>query len=259
MPDRTLLSIYNELYHPANGANYIAIYLTPFLGNDVVVGVPAGTWQVRLHGLDDPRRRASTPGSSATIRPTSATAAHYLALLLHREHRTSTPRRSARSPAASASSRSPISTRRRRRAHITSSQGPTRDGRPKPDIAAPGTDIVAANGFGDPDEPWIAMTGTSMASPYVAGVVGLMLAVEPTLTAAQILGILKATAQPLPGGTYRVGERLRLRGDLAGGLRREASRALMRTELRNPPASRRGPASRQPAAADPSQAAPRAP
>ena len=46
------------------------------------------------------------------------------------------------------------------------------------------------------------MTGTSMASPYVAGVVGLMLAVEPKLTAAQILGILKATAQPLPGGTY---------------------------------------------------------
>ncbi|WP_394890523.1 S8 family serine peptidase [Mesorhizobium sp. AaZ16] len=90
----------------------------------------------------------------------------------------------------------------RRRAHITSSQGPTRDGRPKPDVAAPGTEILAANGFGDPAEPWISMTGTSMASPYVAGVVGLMLAAEPNLTAAQILGILKATAQPLPGGTY---------------------------------------------------------
>ena len=32
----------------------------------------------------------------------------------------------------------------------------------------------------DPAEPWIPMTGTSMASPYVAGVIGLMLAVEKT-------------------------------------------------------------------------------
>ena len=68
-------------------------------------------------------------------------------------------------------------------------------------------------------DPWIEMTGTSMASPYVAGVIGLMLAAEPTLTAAQILGIIKATARPLPGATYRVGERFRFRRDLAGGLR----------------------------------------
>ena len=32
---------------------------------------------------------------------------------------------------------------------VSSSQGPTRDDRMKPDIAAPGTDIVAANGFGE--------------------------------------------------------------------------------------------------------------
>ena len=62
----------------------------------------------------------------------------------------------------------------KQRAHASSSQGPTRDGRCKPEIAAPGTNVVAANGFAHPDEPWISMTGTSMASPYVAGVVGLM-------------------------------------------------------------------------------------
>ena len=37
-----------------------------------------------------------------------------------------------------------------------------------------------------------------MSSPYVAGVVGLMLAIQPSLTAAQIGGILQRTAQPLP-------------------------------------------------------------
>ena len=80
--------------------------------------------------------------------------------------------------------------------------GPTRDGRPKPDVAAPGTNIVAANGFADPDQPWIALSGTSMASPFVAGVAGLMLAVAPELTSAQIEGILRRTARPLPGASF---------------------------------------------------------
>ena len=54
---------------------------------------------------------------------------------------------------------------RGRRIAITSSQGPTRDGREKPDVAAPGSDIVAAKGFSGPSDAWIAMSGTSMASP----------------------------------------------------------------------------------------------
>ena len=82
------------------------------------------------------------------------------------------------------------------RIHISSSQGPTRDGRPKPELAAPGTRITAAKGF-DPDEHWTVMTGTSMASPYAAGVAGLMLAANPKLTASQIQGIMQRTARPL--------------------------------------------------------------
>jgi subtilisin family serine protease len=84
-----------------------------------------------------------------------------------------------------------------RRINPTSSQGPTRDKRQKPDIAAPGTDIVAAKAFTDGE--WVKMTGTSMASPFVAGVAGLMLSVNPGLTGAQIGGILQRTAEPLPG------------------------------------------------------------
>ena len=47
------------------------------------------------------------------------------------------------------------------------------------------------------------MTGTSMASPYVAGVAAHMLAREPRLTATQIVGIMRRTAQPLPGSDYK--------------------------------------------------------
>jgi hypothetical protein len=88
------------------------------------------------------------------------------------------------------------------RIHVSSSQGPTRDGRYKPEIAAPGTDIVAARGFSPPDRRFVAMTGTSMASPFVAGVAARMLQIEPRLTATQILGIMRRTAQPLPGADY---------------------------------------------------------
>jgi subtilisin family serine protease len=92
---------------------------------------------------------------------------------------------------------------RQERIHITSSQGPTRDGRQKPDVAAPGTGVVAASGFTGPDVAWTAKTGTSMASPYVAGVAGLMLSVDRELTAAQIIGIIHRTARPLPGSDYQ--------------------------------------------------------
>jgi len=78
------------------------------------------------------------------------------------------------------------------------------DGRNKPDVAAPGTQILAANGF-SAEGNWLRMTGTSMASPYAAGVIGLMLAVDRQLTAAQIVGILHHNATPLgdQGSSWR--------------------------------------------------------
>jgi subtilisin family serine protease len=41
-----------------------------------------------------------------------------------------------------------------------------------------------------------------MASPYVAGVVALMLAENPQLSAAQCQAILQRTSRPLPGASY---------------------------------------------------------
>ena len=52
----SFLSVYNELYHPANGANYIAIYLSPQLREAELVGVRPGQWLVRLIGARGARR-----------------------------------------------------------------------------------------------------------------------------------------------------------------------------------------------------------
>lgn len=88
-----------------------------------------------------------------------------------------------------------------------SGRGPTLDGRIKPDIAAPGVFIAAADGASNTG--YINMSGTSMASPFVAGVVALMLQADPSLTPAQVKSILTSTAQdwgpPGPDSDYGAG------------------------------------------------------
>jgi hypothetical protein len=203
----THVSIYNELYHPTNGANYIAIYLSPDENPDIRLyrGIQAGVWKLRLRGeeirdgrfdawieRDDPgevgrdaeRRFFRFPSffsakSNIDSHSISSLACGHRVIAVANLDEV------------------------RQRIHVTSSQGPTRDSRCKPEIAAPGTDVVAANGFAGPEEPWVTMTGTSMACPYVTGVVGLMLAANPEITAAQCAGILLRTARPLAGASYK--------------------------------------------------------
>jgi subtilisin family serine protease len=200
----TTLSIYNELYHPTNGANYLAVYLSPNLDSNAFRGIEAGVWKVRLTGeevrdgrfnawieRDDPGELEPIGGRRFFRFPSFFTEATHTD-----SHSISSLACGHRVIAVSNLDDA------RQRINASSSQGPTRDGRFKPEIAAPGTDIVAANGFAHPDEPWVSMSGTSMASPHVSGVVALMLAANPTLTAAQCAGILLRTAKPLPGASY---------------------------------------------------------
>lgn len=73
----------------------------------------------------------------------------------------------------------------------SSSRGPTADGRIKPDLCAPGTQILAAQAN---TTGYVRMTGTSMACPFVAGVAALMLQANPGLGADDVKRILKETA-----------------------------------------------------------------
>lgn len=67
-----------------------------------------------------------------------------------------------------------------------SSRGPTADGRPKPDIAAPGMDVIAA----DTGTGFVSKYGTSMAAPHVTGVAALLKSMAPSKTPAEIRDLL---------------------------------------------------------------------
>ncbi|MEN3333488.1 MAG: serine protease AprX [Blastocatellia bacterium] len=108
-----------------------------------------------------------------------------------------------------------------------SSRGPTRsywtdsdgvnhyDNLVKPDLVAPGNKVIQAEAednylvttypqlethlYWDDHKRLMYLSGTSMASPQVAGAVALMLQANPTLTPNLVKAILMYTAQPLAG------------------------------------------------------------
>ncbi len=90
-----------------------------------------------------------------------------------------------------------------------SSSGPLITGVMKPDISAPGVNVISSMSsftdasystfetvtFNGTDYDFAKLSGTSMSSPCVAGIVALMLDANPALTPAQIKTILQATAR----------------------------------------------------------------
>jgi len=94
-----------------------------------------------------------------------------------------------------------------------SSCGPTEDGRMKPDVVAPGVNIISAGNsycpdtysasmvtktsFNNREYPWVSFSGTSMATPCAAGIVALWLQADPTLTPQRIKEIIKTTSKKI--------------------------------------------------------------
>ena len=106
--------------------------------------------------------------------------------------------------------------------------GPTADGRMKPDVAAPGCAIVSSASsnyssisslpvagyfeWNDKNYYYAYMQGTSMSSPFVAGVLATWLEANPQLAPADVRGILSSTASAdeftgaAPGNTWGYGK-----------------------------------------------------
>ncbi len=86
-----------------------------------------------------------------------------------------------------------------------SSRGPTvADGPPKPDLTAPGVGIVAAKSadsqIGEPvGTSYLRLSGTSMATPHLAGAAALLAQQHPDWTAGQLKAALMGSAVPAAG------------------------------------------------------------
>lgn len=74
----------------------------------------------------------------------------------------------------------------------------------KPDLTGPGVDITAARAGGtdigdNVDDHYTALSGTSMATPHVAGAAAILRQHDPDLTAAEVKALLVGTASPADG------------------------------------------------------------
>jgi len=91
--------------------------------------------------------------------------------------------------------------------HPSSSRGLRDDAGTYPDLSAPGTDVTAACTYpqvscrildgpeaAKPDPRYASTYGTSLAAPYVSGVVALLLQADPSLSPAELEHLLESTA-----------------------------------------------------------------
>lgn len=180
--NKIVLLAANRLSDPNNGDNMIGIFLER--------GLPTGRWIIRLHGItvndgsfhawierDDSGQSSFEPpnDNSHTIGSISC-GRHPIVVGSYDAHKTSLP------------------------LSFFSSSGPTRDGREKPEVSAPGHAVLAAHSR--TKNKVIGKSGTSMASPAATGAVALVLseanARGVSLNSQQIRDIIINSARKNP-------------------------------------------------------------
>ena len=160
--------VYHRRNDPNNGDHQLVLYLD--------VGAPAGTWGLRLRGDDvvDGRYHAwieRGPGGGAAqafFTTEDDSPCCTLGTICCGLRTLGVGAVDANSPDR------PLAP--------FSSGGPTRDGRGKPDLLAPGLRVLSARSAGTDGvvrSPLMRMSGTSMAAPHVSGTVALMFAAAP--------------------------------------------------------------------------------
>ncbi|HYR10151.1 MAG TPA: S8 family serine peptidase, partial [Longimicrobium sp.] len=198
--DREVCRIYHRAREPNNLDNTIHVYL--------YTGAPAGRWELVLTGEDvvDGRfnawieRDAACFDCQARFDPRMSVPLSTTGSIANGFRPVAVGAYDAHDP--------------ERRLGRFSSAGPTRDGRIKPDLVAPGVEVLAACSAPEgpaPDEPrWLVRkSGTSMAAPHVTGTVALMYqtAGRP-LNIQEVRNLLLTSTQPARGGddaVHRVG------------------------------------------------------
>ena len=203
LPDGSYLSVYNELYHPRTATTTSPSTSARSSTRPIssASGRPVAGPADRPRGARRPLPlldRARRPAADRPDRQRDAWLfpSFFSGALVRRP----SDGQLARLRAADRLGRQPG----RRRPPDQHQQQPGPDARRPPEARhrRAGHGHRGARGASTPNSAGSEMTGTSMASPHVAGVVGLMLAVNPRLTAAQIGGILQRTAPPLPGADF---------------------------------------------------------
>ena len=179
-----LARLYHRAADPNNGDNLIALVLRPM--------APAGRWGIEIAGRDvaDGRwhawieRNAGCPACQAVFAPGAASPQATTGSICNAMRTIAVGAYDAHDPDE------PMAR--------FSSTGPTRDGRRKPLLTAPGVRILSVRSRQSADEPpgYVRMSGTSMAAPHVTGTAALMLQAAGRQPIAAIRNALFAALRP---------------------------------------------------------------